>query len=668
MRNASKITGLVAASLLMAHASAQYPREEAFKVALGTAGLTPESARFDPAILDFYRQSEFSSSLFQVLQANPWRASQITSLHRRQLFVAGQRPIELISSASRMVGDGASRELLANPIEQAEQRAKRPGALRDALTRMQQQGLLMGEIPSLETVPLPVQEAASLVLETALAAYPYRQAAFGSTPEIAQQFDREASTSITTEDPVNYQQLLNFYRRVDMAFLYGAAQDLAAAATRAAELLREVPANQVYRLEIPTRWGIILLTGGSNTTHGEEESLLRIDTGGDDVYFNLPANVTSENWCSITIDTQGSDAYLSHPELRDRSVSQWSQRATQRNRPGPAAAAFGIALLVDTQGDDLYRTHRRGLGSAVFGAAILIDREGDDVYDAYADALGFGKFGVGIVDDLRGDDRYTGFQQVMGVGLPRGAGILVDRQGNDEYEANTAVLDFPSAQDPDVNASLAMGVGYGVRQDYLSGRSMSGGVGVLFDVEGNDRYAAGMLAQGFGFWEGVGMLWDEGGDDVYQGRGYVQGVGANFGIGILEDAKGSDEYRASADMAMGAGHDFGVGMLIEMSGNDRYEAQSLALGAGSEGGMGIFLDEGGSDRYISRGISLGESSAAARGSLRERLLTLGVFADLGGQDTYPSGQTWAVNGGQVVNWRERRESVRESQLGIFWDR
>jgi hypothetical protein len=652
----------------MAPAGAQYPRDEAFRVALGAAGLNPGTARLDPALAGFYRQSEFTSTLFTVMSASPWRAHHVAALHRRQIFVAADRPLEMISAAGRMIGDGASRELLDNPIAQSEVRAAAPGSLDRALDRLSQMGLLTGPRPALAPVPQPVQQAAALVLEAALEAHPYRQAAFAGVPDLAQQFERETQASLAVEDPVNYARLLEFYRRVDMAFLYGAAQDMAAAASRASEIVQNVPPNAVYRVEIPTRWGIILLTGGTNTTHGEEASLLRIDTGGDDVYYNLPSNSSSENWLSITIDTAGSDSYLSHPDLRERSVAQFAQRGDARSRPGPASAAFGISLLVDTQGSDLYRTHRRGLGSAVFGAAMLIDREGDDAYDAYADSLGFGKFGIGIVDDRSGSDRYSGFQQVMGVGLPRGAGLLVDRDGDDEYTANNGVLDFPSGQDPESNASLAMGVGYGVRQDYLSGRSLSGGIGVLFDVRGTDRYTSGALSMGFGFWEGVGMLWDDGGDDVYRARTNSLGVGANFGIGFLEDSKGRDEYFASGDTALGAGHDFGIGIFLEGGGDDRYEAESLALGAGSEGGMGIFFDEGGNDRYASRGISLGESSAAAPGSLRERLITLGLFIDGGGEDAFPSSQTWAANGAQAVNWRRKNASPAESQLGIFWDR
>ena len=53
---------------------------------------------------------------------------------------------------------------------------------------------------------------------------------------------------------------------------------------------------------------------------------------------------------------------------------------------------------------------------------------------------------------------------------------------------------------------------------------MSGGIGVLRDREGSDRYTAGVFAQGTGYWGGMGLLLDGAGDDRYDARWYVQGA------------------------------------------------------------------------------------------------------------------------------------------------
>jgi len=327
-----------------------------------------------------------------------------------------------------------------------------------------------------------------------------------------------------------------------------------------------------------------------------------------------------------------------------------------------------MTFLIDDQGDDTYRSVRAAFGSATFGVAYLGDYGGNDVYDSYADAEGFGHYGIGILDDTSGSDKYYGFTQVQGVGLPHGVGMLIDGTGDDEYDANDKVLDFPSAQSADHNNSMSQGAGYGFRADYLTGHSQSGGVGLLYDLEGKDHYSCGVFGQGVGYWEGVGILWDDAGDDTYLGQWYVQAASAHFGIGYLEDVAGNDHYQALMNMALGAGHDFSIGMLVDRDGADVYKAPSLSLGAGNANGIGVFVDCAGDDSYEASGITLGSAAEAQKASLRERALCLGVFLDLGGNDTYPESSSWAKNGNRGPNWNFKNARAAESQVGVFLDR
>lgn len=658
----------VVAAAALAQPAPQMPSlDEAFRIALGKAGLSPQAARFDPSIVPFYRQAEFTIPFFNACYDDVWRIPFLMETQKRELFVASGRPVDQITTASRMLGDGARRQLLGNPAQAALDAAKQPGSLQTALNKMKDQGLISTAIPSTADVPKETAEAAALLIEISLAAKPLRDSAFASIDDLDAEFRRETTTPDNHADPAVHQRLVDLYGKPQMSYLYGAAQELAAAAVEARGLLGSVGAAE-YRFTVETSWGVISLTGAGQDSHDGRPSFIRIDTSGNDTYINPASTASAANWASFCIDTDGSDRYLSHADLSTTKIESWPARGAHREALGPAAAAFGIAVLVDSDGSDLYRTARAGLGSAFFGSAILLDTAGDDVYDGYADGQGFAKFGIGILEDLAGDDEYSGFQQVQGVGLTKGAGLLVDRRGRDSYVANTGIVDFPSPQDSNQNVSMSQGAGYGVRSDYLTGKSLSGGVGMLYDVEGDDTYTSAVFGQGTGYWEGIGILWDDKGADRYDGFWYVQGASAHFGLGYLEDGKGNDEYDAARNMAQGAGHDFGPGILLDRDGDDRYTGPNLSQGAGNANGIGVFIDMRGDDIHQARGIAVGQCSEAQPGSLRERALCLGLFMDFGGRDQYPSGFPYATNTESALNWRGKLPTASESQLGIFWDR
>lgn len=663
----------IAAFLLMAAhgpvaAQTNDPLEAVFEAALGSAGLATQTARFDPGILAFFQQSEFATPVFKTSHADPWRAPFYADMLRRTFAATNGKPHETVASAGRALGIGSRRSLLGNPIHAAEENAALDGALVRVFESMRSQGLITAAIPSLAGVPKATQTAAAVVLQVALDTVAYRRAAFAAAGDLAPHFRRLQTQSAEDEDPDALRRSLEFMRSVDLKFLFAGATDLAQAAASAEAQAQTVPPETRYRWSLETAWGQIVLTGGSNDEHPSKPTLLLIDTGGDDTYLSPATNASPVNWLSVCIDTAGDDKYLSASALADVAVAAWPERKNQTGGWGPASALCGIAILIDSAGDDLYRTHRPGLGSATFGVALLVDGAGQDRNEAYTNGQGYGNFGIGVLEDLAGDDVYEGFTQVQGCGQTAGVGVLLDRAGNDRYLANDQVIDFPSPQSAEHNVSMAQGAGNGRRADYLDAHSLSGGVGILYDQGGNDHYSCGVFGQGVGYWEGVGYLWDEGGDDTYVGQWYVQGASAHFAIGYLEDSSGDDTYTAGMNMAQGAGHDFGFGMLIDAGGSDKYTAPNLSLGAGNANGIGIFVDRGGNDTYASVGITLGSAAEAPKATLRERALCLGLFMDLGGTDTYPVAIDWAKNLGRSVNWIDRREPARESQLGIFWDR
>jgi hypothetical protein len=166
-------------------------------------------------------------------------------------------------------------------------------------------------------------------------------------------------------------------------------------------------------------------------------------------------------------------------------------------------------------------------------------------------------------------------------------GLLLDRAGVDVYAADSsgrAVFDF------------LQGAAEGVRDLH------AGGLGLLIDASGNDRYRA---------------------------EDWAQGVGVDGGLGVLVDLRGKDRYRASSG-SQGSGHRRGMGLLLEGSGDDRFEvlsASGRSLGFGFDLGTGMILDAGGADHYRVAGHALGAS-------LRQGA---GWFMDLAGEDDYENG-------------------------------
>ncbi|MBL8059238.1 MAG: hypothetical protein JNK63_00815 [Chthonomonas sp.] len=641
--------------------------DNTFDVALGTAGLNTNTAKFDQQIVGFFQDKAYPGTFYESAYSNPWRLPFLMSVQRELIASASDKPGDSLAAGARMVGHGVRRSILGNQIASAEQFANRPGSLAGVLERMRRSNLISGNVPVLTSIPEPARQAAALILTVLMDVAPMRRASFSKVDNLESLFVRARTPEPASYDADRASRMVRDIESVDMTYLFAASQDVAAACTVARNKLLGIDTTEKFNLRIPTGWGEIIISGGNDDKYSGAQALLILDSGGNDTYVGYPSNRTVANWASIVIDSRGNDKYLSHEKLAALPVRQDPDRKNATDW-GPGGATLGVSMIFDMQGDDLYRTTTPGLASGTFGVGFVSDTAGNDTYDAYVNAQGYGYFGLGIIEDMAGSDKYAGFSAVQGYGGPGGFGAIVDRQGNDSYIANNVDLDFPSPQTAQANVSMAQGAGVGRRADYLDGHSLSGGVGVLYDLDGNDNFACGVFGQGVGYWDGVGALWDRGGNDLYTGVWYVQGAAAHFGIGYFEDEGGVDEYVATQNMALGAGHDFSVGMFIDRFGGDNYKAPNLSLGASSANGFGVFMDFDGNDRYDSSNITLGRSADVPKNSLRERGLGLGLFYDGSGTDTYPTATNWATNASRIVNWTDRNDRPAESQFGIFWDR
>ncbi len=662
-----------------------------FREVLLQANLSPQEVRFDRELFRYFFRTEPTTPLFEMMVRDPLRLPYYAERVRNGLVVGVGRPAQAMEIGASLLGYSVRRTLVGNPLEPLRQKSQQPNAFTEAVSAIYQ---FAGEpIPNpvrqqlrdaTRDLPEPFLQQCAFLIYTALEARKWRDSAFRELSQTEREAlfrlfsqPHSAIESVMGSNSPNSEMalVLKVLEKVDFAHLHAGGHDCILVVSQVLDAvnrwnpeLRE-QLRKPFEFNIDTPLGRIRLTGEGNDVHPRTPYLLLIDTAGDDICYGGGANLSWENAVSFLIDLEGSDLYTDDAPSGKTPIVGQANRAT-RGGVAFGGALMGYALLLDREGNDIYRTAYAGLGSGRFGVGVLIDPQGNDLYDGYVFTQGAGYAGIGMLFDREGNDQYFCFQRGQGFGGVKGFGLLLDATGGDTYTAHPKPLDFPSPQSAEHNVSLAQGSGYGRRADYSDGRSLAGGIGVLIDIQGDDRYLCGVFGQGTGYWGGVGLAIDLQGDDLREGVWYVQGASAHFAIGYLEDRLGNDRYVAGLNMAMGAGHDFGIGYLIDMDGNDEYDAPSLALGGANANGIGIFVDLKGDDLYKARSDSanFGRANPIGRGTLRERALALGIFLDTGGHDTYPPNLEFLGNGRQWIGWALRNERSNESQLGVGMDR
>ena len=216
--------------------------------------------------------------------------------------------------------------------------------------------------------------------------------------------------------------------------------------------------------------------------------------------------------------------------------------------------------------------------------------------------------------------------------------LLVDLGGNDVYE-------MPAGATPDPDIPLS----------------------VLVDMEGNDDYRPapfGLPTQGAGVL-GVGILWDVEGRDRYRAAGSLSQGLAQVGVGLLMDEKGDDHYQATTT-AQGAAF-FGVGMLVDVQGNDEYLCNGECQGFGGSGGVGVLLDGRGDDTYRAE-VMPGKVYRPDYHASMERNITSAQGVGLGRRGDGSDGHSWAGGLGSLVDLdgSDRYEAGTFSQGCGYW--
>ncbi|MBL4846792.1 MAG: PDZ domain-containing protein [Planctomycetes bacterium] len=378
-----------------------------------------------------------------------------------------------------------------------------------------------------------------------------------------------------------------------------------------------------------TLWasGALCVIGSSQNNIYTKDFAVVVDLGGDDTYLSQVASARPDRQAALLIDFSGDDRY--------QSTVRFAQ----------GSAFMGVALLLDRSGDDVYLSSEDfAQGAALAGAAICWDEAGDDTYRGQAYAQGAALCqGLGALIDGGGQDRCEAGVYSQAFAGPGAFGVLLAQGGDDRYSVSGRA---PSGYGTSgAFRSMGQGASFGFR--HLA----SGGVAVLCDVGGSDRYEAGNFAQGGGYYFAWGSLIDLGeGNDRYAGSRYAQGWAAHSALGGFWDEGGNDRYSTMIGASTSAAWDLCATVFLDDAGDDRYLGMAnLCNGGAAQNGLALFFDRGGSDFY-----SLAPGKAGPNNYHQGHSLAL--FLDAGGApDTYRYA-------GEFGNGRARVEGVAGVQI------
>lgn len=352
--------------------------------------------------------------------------------------------------------------------------------------------------------------------------------------------------------------------------------------------------------QVVTNGALLILSREGNTTYKSASSTPSTGPGAANGLLGRPL--------SAIIDLGGDDRYEGGDGI------------------GPGGALFGVSVMYDLAGDDVYKARNLGQGAAFFGISWVEDAKGEDRYEAWGYSQGAAACGFALLRDREGNDLYNVGVCGQGFAAFQGVGLLVDDAGNDRFLAGNREVDW----DRNSGRFLSLSQGFSIGIRGFAG----GGVAALIDRGGNDTYAADVYGQGSAYWYSAGFLLDTGGNDNYTLYQYGQGSGIHLALGLLADLAGNDRYTGYI-LSQGNGHDFGVGLLFDHAGDDTYAADHHSQGRALNNGLALLLDSAGDDGYFARQNHRAQG-IGNNGGYRE-YGSLALLLDLDGRDQFSCG-------------------------------
>ncbi|MCB2208442.1 MAG: hypothetical protein KQH67_09090 [Bacteroidetes bacterium] len=381
-------------------------------------------------------------------------------------------------------------------------------------------------------------------------------------------------------EPLNSRQMLDFsaintLKEIDLTQISFVSRRITDQLNQVVSAFNVPVESKFGSCEFDTKFGKVAVFGHDNHKI-EGKYCLSVDLGGDDIYSgNISSSIFKDMPISILLDFGGNDNYS--------EVSGYGKLAS---------GIFGVSILWDHDGDDMYETSGAGIASAFLGCALLIDENGDDFYICNGDfSMASSYFGLALLLDKRGNDRYECGSYSLGFGGTKGVGLMIDVAGNDTF--NSII---------NSKTSFILGAAKGRWAEATDGQNLGGGFGMFMDINGNDIYNSNSFSQGAAYYLSTGSFYDGGGDDQYNAVSHSQGYAAHFALANFKDLKGNDSYNSQSDLKqitqiLGSGRDLSTGFFIDDEGNDSYCFGNRSVGIGDMNGFGLFIDRDGDDNY-----------------------------------------------------------------------
>jgi len=397
-------------------------------------------------------------------------------------------------------------------------------------------------------------------------------------------------------EPLNSRQMLDFsaintLKEVDLTQISFVSRRIMDQLNQVVSAFNVPVESKFGSCEFDTKFGKVGVFGHDNHNI-EGKYCLSVDLGGNDIYSgNISSSIFKDMSISILLDFGGDDNYSEvsgHGKL--------------------ASGIFGVSILWDHDGDDMYETNGAGIASAFLGCALLIDENGDDFYISNGNfSMASSYFGLALLLDKRGNDRYECGSYSLGFGGTKGVGLMIDVAGNDTF--NSII---------NSKTSFILGAAKGRWAEATDGQSLGGGFGMFMDINGNDIYNSNSFSQGAAYYLSMGSFYDGGGDDQYNTVSHSQGYAAHFALANFRDLKGDDIYNSKSDLKqitqiLGSGRDLSAGFFIDEQGSDSYYFGNRSAGIGDMNGFGLFIDKDGDDLYQWIKNQLNNSSSSMGG-------------------------------------------------------